>query len=255
MRIGRLIFALAFALLTALAGQPARAQEKARPAKPAKAQGFRQRPQARRRQGANRGQSNPAGHETNGGARQGPNGQASRAGGNDRPLPPANRPGDGVARPPNQDLFKPNPNVVRNLPPGAIERLRNSSPEQQERFLENNQRFQNLPPERQAQIRRNLQKWNSLSPAEKDQMIDRSKRYGQLSPQKQQLYQNQILPKWQQMTQERRQVVLGRLHTLQAMPPSAQQRALNSPQFMQGLTPDEQNVLRNLNTLRTPGPQ
>jgi Protein of unknown function (DUF3106) len=255
MRTGRLIFALVFALVTALAGQPVSAQQKIKPVKPAKAQGFKQRPQARRQQRANRGPNNLAGREANGSARQGPNGQAYRVGGNDRPVPPANRASDGVARPPNQDLFKPNPNVVRNLPPGAIERLRNMSPEEQERFLENNQRFQNLPPERQAQIRRNLQKWNSLSPAEKDQMIDRSKRLGQLSPEKRQLYQDQILPKWQQMSPDRRQVVLGRLHTLEGMPPEQQQRALSDPRFMQGLTPDEQGVLRNLNSLRSPAPQ
>ena len=75
-----------------------------------------------------------------------------------------------------------------------------------------------------------------------------------MTPQQRHLYQNSILPKWQQMSPERRQLINGRLHTLQAMPPAAQQRALNDPRFMQGLTPDEQGVLRNLNSLRNPNP-
>jgi hypothetical protein len=253
MRTSRLIFALVFALMTALAGPRASALQKTRPARPTKAQGFKQRPQARRQQQPNRGPSHPAGRQVNGHARQGPNGQANRFGENSRS--PANRANDAAARPPNQDLFKPNPNVARNLPPGAVQRLHNMSPEEQERFLENNQRFESLPPERQAQIRRNLQRFNNLSPAEKDSLIERNRALGKLSPEKRQLYQNQILPKWQQMTPDRRQLVLGRLHSLEAMPPNAQQRALNDPHFMQGLSADEQGVLRNLNSLRNPTPQ
>ena len=140
------------------------------------------------------------------------------------------------------------------MPPGAEQRLRDMSPQEQERFLQNNQRFQSLRPEQQAQIRRNLQKWNSLSPAEKDRMTHAGEILGHMTPQQRDLYQNHILPKWQQMSPDRRQLINGRLHTLQAMPPAAQQRALNDPRFMQGLSPDEQGVLRNLVSLRNPNP-
>lgn len=143
---------------------------------------------------------------------------------------------------------------MRNLPGPWIQKLGEKSPEEQERFMQNNREFQNLPPERQAQIRRNLQKWNALSPAQKDQMIHGEQVLEHMTPQQRQLYQNSILPKWQQMSPERRQLIIGRQHTLQAMPPAAQQRALNDPRFMQGLTPDEQSVLRNLNSLRNPNP-
>ncbi len=154
-----------------------------------------------------------------------------------------------VARPPNQQFFNPNPNVVRRFPPRTIQRLREMSPEQQEHFFENNRRFQQLPPARQAQIRRNLQRWNNLSPAERDQMIHRNQVWQRMSPEQRQMYRDQILPKWQQMSPDRRQLVIGRLHTLQGMTPNQQQKALNDPRFMQGLSPDEQSVLRNLSSL------
>ena len=45
---------------------------------------------------------------------------------------------------------------------------------------------------------------------------------------------------------------MGRLHTLQGMRPADRQAALNDPKFMEGLNPDEQGVLRDLNSLRNP---
>jgi Protein of unknown function (DUF3106) len=70
------------------------------------------------------------------------------------------------------------------------------------------------------------------------------------------MFRTQVLPKWQGLSPQRRQVVLGRLHTLQGMSPDQQQKTLNDPRFMQGLSPDEQSVLRNLSSLRgQPNPQ
>jgi len=241
--LGRLISGVALALMMALAAQPALAQGGVRARRQARAQAMRERAEARR---ANRA----AGAEGKG-----------------------NKPRDGAAggnavqapHPPNEGLFKPNPNVVHpngpanawrpaNVPPAMEERLRDMSPQEQERFLQNNQRFQSLPPQRQAEIRQRLQAWNRLSPERKDQMIHNWQVLRNMTPDQRQLYQSQILPKWEQMSPERRQLVLGRQHTLQAMTPAQRQAALNDPRFMQGLTPDEQGVLRNLNTLRNPNP-
>jgi hypothetical protein len=62
---------------------------------------------------------------------------------------------------------------VAGLPPKWVEQIRDMSPEQQERFMQNNQRFQSLPPQRQQQIRQNLQKWNNLSPTERGAIRER----------------------------------------------------------------------------------
>jgi len=258
MRPGRLIFAFALVPMMAIAAQPASAQRYAqqfRPPKapPPKAQG--QKPKGNpNKSAAKPGNANAPHPNADGGSSNtnGANGQR-----NPNPIN-ANNSGQPVAHPPNQETFRPNPNVAHpegtNLPAGAEQRLRDMSPQEQERFLQNNQRFQSLPPERQAQIRRNLQKWNNLSPAEKDRLSHAGDRWEQMTPQQRDLYQNHILPKWQQMSPDRRQLINGRLHTLQAMPPAAQERALNDPRFMQGLSPDEQGVLRNLVSLRNPNP-
>jgi hypothetical protein len=244
MLLRRLSFALAFALILAFAAQsclagggPVPAQGRFRAVRQARAQAWRQRAQARRE-----------------GAR--PNRPADAKGAR-QPGANANRPASegGVARPPNQDLFNPNPNVASHLPPGAVQRLRDMSPEQQERFLRNNQRFQSLPPQQQARIRQNLQRWNNLSPAEKDRLSHAERNWESLSPEQRQVFKNQVLPKWQQMTPERRQLVIGRLHTLQGMTPAQRDAALKDPRFMQGLTPDEQDVLRDLNSPRNPNSQ
>jgi Protein of unknown function (DUF3106) len=138
------------------------------------------------------------------------------------------------------------------LPPGVRQNLRDMSPQEQERFMQNNERFKSLPPQNQAQIRNNLQKWNNLSPTERNAMSDRQRAWERMSPEKRQYVQNSLLPKWQQMSPERKQLVRGRLHTLQGMSPADRQAALNDPQFMRGLNPDEQSVLRGLDSLNAP---
>ena len=67
-----------------------------------------------------------------------------------------------------------------------------------------------------------------------------------MSPEDRQKVKNDLLPKWQQMTPDRRQAINGRLHTLQGMSAPDRQKALDDPKFMQGLNPDEQVMLRDL---------
>jgi Protein of unknown function (DUF3106) len=141
---------------------------------------------------------------------------------------------------------------MAGLPPKWVDNLRDMSPEEQERFLDNNRQFQNLPPERQAQIRNNLQKWNRLSPTERNAIRDREYMWEHMSPEQRQYVQNVLLPRWQQMPPERRQLINGRLHTLQGMTPAEREATLDDPRFMQGLSPDEQSMLRDLNSLRNP---
>jgi uncharacterized protein DUF3106 len=138
------------------------------------------------------------------------------------------------------------------LSPNVRQKLQEMSPQEQDRFMQNNERFKSLPPQRQAQIRNNLQKWNNLSPTERNAMNDRQRAWEHMSPEKRQYVQSTLLPKWQQMSSERKQVVTGRLHTLQGMTSEDRQAALKDPEFMRGLNPDEQSVLRGLDSLDTP---
>ena len=147
---------------------------------------------------------------------------------------------------------QPNLRGVAGLPPKWVENLREMPPDEQQRFLQNNRVFQNLPPLRQEQIRKNLENWNKLSPTERDEIRDREQILERMTPGQRQYVRDTLLPKWQAMPVDRRKLINGRLHILQQMGPGAQQAALADPKFTQELNPDEQSMLRNLNSLRNP---
>jgi hypothetical protein len=139
---------------------------------------------------------------------------------------------------------------AENLPPQWVNHLQEMSPEDQERFLKNNERFRKLPPQQQAQIRQRLRYWNGLSPDEKQALRDRQRVWEQLTPEQREYAQREILPKWQKLPDERKQMVLSRMRTLSGLNETDRAAKLNDPNFMRGLTPEEQDMLKNLNSLR-----
>src|SRR5580692_8858047 len=65
------------------------------------------------------------------------------------------------ARPPNAPATaapkgQPNVRSMDGLPPKWVDNMRNMTPDEQQRFMQNDARFTNLPPQRQEQIRNNL---------------------------------------------------------------------------------------------------
>ena len=153
---------------------------------------------------------------------------------------------------PGAEARKGQPNLrgMAGLPPKWVERLRDMPPGEQERFMRNNQQFQNLPPQRQEQIRKNLEKWNKLTPEQKAGLRREEAFLETMSPQQRQYLRNVLLPKWQALPPERRQLINRHLGTLRNMSPATQQAALNDPKFLEGLSPDEQSMLRELNSFR-----
>ncbi len=149
---------------------------------------------------------------------------------------------------------QPNERAMEGLPPRWVERVRDMTPEQQQQFLENNEQFKRLPPARQQQILQNLDKWNHLTPEQKTEAINREHVLEQMTPEQRDYVRNTLLPKWQAMPLERRQVINRHLGMLRNMSPATQQAALNDPKFLEGLNPDEQSMLRELNSLRNPSP-
>jgi hypothetical protein len=141
---------------------------------------------------------------------------------------------------------------MEGLPPKWVQKLQDMSPEEQEKFLQNNERFRSLPPERQAQIRRNLERWNSLTPEQKQAARNAEAALERMTPEQRTYVRNTLLPKWQALPMDRRLAIRRRLAMLSRMSPSTQQAALNDPKFMEGLRPDEQDMLRDLNSLRNP---
>jgi hypothetical protein len=143
---------------------------------------------------------------------------------------------------------------LAGLPPKWEEHLQDMTPEEQERFMKNNERFRQLSPDGQAQIRDKLRYWNGLSPDEREGLRDRQRVWEQLSPAQQDHIQHDLLPKWQQLPQDRRQVILSRLRGLSSMSDADRAAKLNDPQYMRGLSPDEQDMLKNLSMLRAGSP-
>jgi len=138
------------------------------------------------------------------------------------------------------------------LPPTWIENLRDKSPEEQEQFMQNSRAFQNLPAWRQQQIRNNLERWRQLPEEQKDRIRATERMLEQATPEQREHFQNDIVPKLAQMLPERRARVIGHWRRLQAMSPTEQQAALHDPAFMGNLSPDEQSVVRDLNSLGNP---
>jgi hypothetical protein len=150
----------------------------------------------------------------------------------------------------NGEKGKPNARAMEGLPSKWVDQLRDKPPEEQQRFMENNEQFQRLPPQRQDQIRRNLQRWNNLSPEQKQRARQAEAALERMTPEQRQYVRNTLLPKWQAMQLERRKAINHHLAMLRNMSPATQQAELNDPRFMEGLSPDEQSMLRELNSLR-----
>lgn len=135
---------------------------------------------------------------------------------------------------------------ANKLPPKAVERLEDMTPEQQERFLRNNERFQNLPLEQQARIRERLEAWNRLTPQEQQALRDRQRVWEQMTPEQRRYVQQSLFPRWKALPLPRRQALLQRLHSLRDMSEADRQARLNDPSFTQGLSPEDREMLGQL---------
>jgi hypothetical protein len=141
-----------------------------------------------------------------------------------------------------------------NVPAGWQQRLQQMSPEERERFLQNNEKFQGLPKAQQDQIRQRFEKWDQLSPQQKAQMNQNAQALGKLSPEQREKLRTQVLPQWKQLTPERRQELKQRLGSLNGLSDAERNQKLNDPNFYQGLSPQEHDVLKQLGEYKlTPG--
>jgi len=158
-------------------------------------------------------------------------------------------------QPPNGPNVMPRPNIngggnaggnMNRLPPKAFERLQDMPPDRQERFLQNNQRFKNLPPDQQEQIRQRLQAWNKLTPAQQQEFRERQRVWEQMTPDQQREVRQTLLPRWQQLPPPRRQAIMQRLHQLRDLSEPERQSRLNDPSFVEGLNPEDREMLGQL---------
>jgi Protein of unknown function (DUF3106) len=127
------------------------------------------------------------------------------------------------------------------------------TPQAQERFLRNYQRFQSLSPAERQQLLRRDQEIRRLPPADQDRLRENARRWQQLTPDQRDHIRNNVLPQWKALPPDRRQAVQRRLQLLQDMPESARNQRLNDPGFMKGLAPEDQSMLRDLSRMHVGG--
>lgn len=156
---------------------------------------------------------------------------------------PALRPWPGKNAPQGQKLRP-------EVPPRWMERLQRMSPEEQERFLNNNERFRGLPPGRQAEVRRNLERWNRLTPDEQEALRQRHRVLERMTPEQRSRFREEIWPRWQQLGPERRHAIGQRLGVLHNLSESERAARLQDQDFLKGLSLEEQQLLRDLAELR-----
>lgn len=160
-------------------------------------------------------------------------------------------------RPPVAQQPKPLPQerAMLGLPNGWVERLQSMTPQQQERFFNNNARFRNLPPERQEQIRQRLQALNNMTPEQRQTFQAREQIWNQMPPDQQRYVRDTLLPQWRNMAPARRQFVLQKLRNLRGLDDAQRSAKLNDEAFLSGLDPSERNMLRDLSNLRVGSPE
>ena len=170
--------------------------------------------------------------------------------------PPAEKKQGAQAQPAQGKAFMPGRGPGgAGSPPQFMERLRQMSPEEQERFLNNQQRFRNMSPQRQEQIRQNLRHWNSLTPEQQREMRAREQRWTQMTPEQQQHIRQDILPRWKSLEPSRRQPIMRRLRVLSGLSEEEREARLKDENFLSGLSTEDRDMLRELARLRLGGPQ
>ena len=144
---------------------------------------------------------------------------------------------------------------MMGLPPPWVERLQEMTPEQQQKFLQNNARFRNLPPQQQAQIRQRLRMLNNLSPEQRQALIARERVWQEMTPEQQRYVRDTLLPEWRNLPPARRQILLRKLGALRFLSDTERAQKLTDENFLNGLSPDERDMLRELSNLRISGPE
>jgi hypothetical protein len=135
-----------------------------------------------------------------------------------------------------------------------VDTMRDLTPAQRDRVLQNSHAFQNLSPDKQTKIRQQFAQWDRMSPQQQASLRQKEQTWRNLTPEQQQHIKNDVWPKWQQMPWDRQQVMKQKLSVLQNMPESARNQRLNDPNFTRGMTDDEKSMLRDLSHTHVGGP-
>ena len=135
-----------------------------------------------------------------------------------------------------------------------VDTMRDLTPQQRERVLQNSKAFQNLSPDKQARIRQQFNQWDKLSTQQQASIRQNENTWRSLTPEQREHIKNDVLPKWRQMPWDRQQVIKQKLGVLQNMPESARNQRLSDPNFTRGMSDDERSMLKDLSHTHVGGP-
>ena len=127
-----------------------------------------------------------------------------------------------------------------------VDQMRDLSPQQRERVLQNSKAFQNFSPDKQGKIRQQFNQWDRMTPAQRADLRQKEAIWQHLTPGQRDHIKNDVLPRWRQMPWDRQQVIKQKLGILQNMPESARNQRLNDPNFTRGLSDEERSTLQDL---------
>src|ERR671931_444056 len=116
---------------------------------------------------------------------------------------------------------------------------------EQEKALQNDPSFKQLTPDKQQQLLQRLRDFNNRPPEQRQRMLERMEPFEHLpQPERQQL--RSLYGQMRDLPQERRVAVRQAARQLSGMSPADREGVLNSVQFQQRFSPQEQNLVRGL---------
>ncbi len=150
------------------------------------------------------------------------------------------------------------PNTRQQLGVGAprpwVDQMRDLSPQQRDRVLQNSRAFQNLSPDKQTRIRQQFNQWDRMNPSQQTDLRQKENTWRSLTPGQRDYIKNNVLPRWRQMPWDRQQVMKQKLSVLQNMPESARNQRLNDPNFTRGMSDEEKSTLQDLSHMHVGAP-
>ena len=134
-----------------------------------------------------------------------------------------------------------------------VDRMRELTPQQRDRVLQNSKAFQNLAPEQQGRIRQQFNQWDHLNGQQRADLRAKEDTWRRMTPEQREHIKNDVLPKWRQIPWERQQAIQQKLGVLQNMPESARNRRLSDPNFTRGMSDEDKATLHDLSHLHVGG--
>jgi DNA-directed RNA polymerase subunit F len=156
---------------------------------------------------------------------------------------------DGPSGPPPGPSDRRRPRRRPGPPPLLLERLKNLTPEQREKVLENNRRFRRLPPERQEQLRMRLRQLQELSPEQREMVEQRFAIFSNLTPKQQEKARKLYEDRWRKLPPERRRALLQEFRRLRRLDPDKRKQRLESKELKDQFSSEEREVLTQLMAL------